>query len=223
MARQKKKPKRYKYPLPSGNIKKLTQAQIAKLGQKLLEGPKYKKYGLLYNDEKYGLIYKDFFEEAKKFYKNGDIIDAFVILHGLIHSWLENAWSYFRISVSGIDDFAVGQKDWDYKDLVEIFHQLGIVNDSRRKTLLSFNTGRNHAVHHLSHPTKSHKVSRKELGIKFRQGINAHKIAKDVHFNCFFRASESYQKLSKKRKTTKTNKKSTSKNKTPKRRAVKRK
>ncbi|MGQ0791737.1 MAG: hypothetical protein ACT4NJ_05890, partial [Nitrosopumilaceae archaeon] len=85
-------------------------------------------------------------------------------------------------------------QDWNYKDLVEIFHQLGIINNSKKKTLLDFNNGRNHAVHHLSHPTRRYLITRKELGIRFRQGIIAYDISKEIRFICYQRAFDSLNK-----------------------------
>ncbi|MGQ0791262.1 MAG: hypothetical protein ACT4NJ_03450, partial [Nitrosopumilaceae archaeon] len=112
MSRRKKR--RYPFLLPTGNIKKITSSKISEISQKLMEGPRYKKYGLLYKNQKYGLMYKDFFEESKKFYKKGDVIDAFVILHGLIHAALEVAWSDFRLSITGSEDFVEAEQDWNY-------------------------------------------------------------------------------------------------------------
>lgn len=123
---------------------------------------------------------------SKKLYRDGDIVEAFVILYTLIEYELLYNWSSFAHAISNKGGSSIENDDnldRRYMQHVQLFFEVGLLNKNEKKLFDEFHNARNKVVHELFHFKKGFDFNRKELNGKFRSGLKAASIIKlDVYY-----------------------------------------
>ena len=123
---------------------------------------------------------------SKKLYKDGDVVEAFVILYTLLEYELFSIWAYFLNAISDqrksaiIDDV---DKQRTYMRYVQLFFEVGLLNENGKRIFNEFHVARNRVVHELYHFKKGFDFNKKELNGKFKAGLKATTILKlDIYY-----------------------------------------
>ena len=123
---------------------------------------------------------------SKKLYKDGDVVEAFVVLHTILEYELLYNWSSFVHTISGrggsgiADDDKIQRK---YMEHVQLFFEVGLLDKKGKGVFKNFNDGRNGVIHKLYHFKKGFDFNKKLLNGQFKDGLKAATIIKlDIYY-----------------------------------------
>lgn len=96
------------------------------------------------------VLFSDIVKNSKELYDKGNIIEPFIMLHGLLESLLTTTWALFLYTVQDpTEPKPINGMLWNYRDSVELLYQAKLLSKSERKLLDSFRIGRNKIAHDL--------------------------------------------------------------------------
>jgi len=114
---------------------------------------------------------KELEKKAIESYKKGDIIESFVVIHGILEMELNIIWNTLVFSVVKINP-RPARKSKKYSELVDLLEEFEILDDDQCSILREFETGRNKAVHELAtHMKPNH--SAEYFDDKFNKALKA--------------------------------------------------
>lgn len=116
--------------------------------------------------------FDEYVTRAKDSYSKGEIIEAFVILHGILEFMLLGVWGGFVMEITKSRSYAIPQGGWQYNELVKLLYEFKLITDSQKSIFLNFHKGRNEAVHHLGKPFNG-KVLMRNLNQRFKNGLKS--------------------------------------------------
>jgi len=109
---------------------------------------------------------------AQKIFEDGNKIEAFIILHGLIEIQLNQIWQIFMVTNRIFDEPRALPKPRSYSDLAELLYEAGLLEKETHQELTDFNAYRNRLSHNLF-GIKKKQVTNKETEDNFEKGLLA--------------------------------------------------
>jgi len=125
------------------------------------------------------LPFDEYVARARNLYTKGEIIEAFVVLHGVLEVTMLSFWSIFVANVLGKLPQDIQFVEWEYNELVKLYYEFNLITDSQRDIFLDFRKGRNEAVHYLGKYFNS-KIKMKSLNQRFKKGLKAWDIIQEI-------------------------------------------
>ena len=116
------------------------------------------------------LNFKEQQKLAQKIFDDGNEIEAFIVLHGLIEINLNWLWHFFMISDGIFDESRVEPKPRSYSDLTELLYEAGLLEQETHQNLNDFNAHRNLLSHNLF-GFKKRKTSKQQTKAIFKKGL----------------------------------------------------
>lgn len=107
---------------------------------------------------------------SQKFFDDGNIIESFIVLHGLIEIHLNRVWQVFMAFSGFFDEPRVEPKPRSYSELTELLHEAGILDKESHQVLNDFNAHRNLLSHNLFGIKKKKRTSEQTKDI-FEKGL----------------------------------------------------
>jgi len=119
------------------------------------------------------VLFSDIIHSSKELYEKGNIIEPFIMLHGILESLLTTSWALFLYTVQDPKEpKPINGMLWNYKDSVELLYQSKLLSKTEKKILDSFREGRNKIAHDLMN-FKGKKPNKKDLDRYFNDGIKS--------------------------------------------------
>jgi len=109
---------------------------------------------------------------SQKIFDDGNEIEAFIVLHGLIEIHLNRLWQMFMVANGIFDEPRVEPKPRSYSDLVELLHEAGLMELETHQNLTDFNAHRNLLSHNLF-GIKKKQTTKKRTRVIFEKGLDA--------------------------------------------------
>lgn len=107
---------------------------------------------------------------SQKIFEDGNVIEAFIVLHGLIEIQLNNIWHAF-VTTNGIyDEPRVKPKPRKYSELTDLLYEFGLIDKKTHQNLTDFNAHRNLLAHNLF-GNKKKQTNPKENKDNFEKGL----------------------------------------------------
>ena len=123
---------------------------------------------------------------SKKIFNEGQIGEAFIVLHSLLEHELEKTWMYFAQSIykkiykKKYDGFVSDRRG--YYTFVQLLFETGILSFSEKEILYEFNNARNQFVHNYYHPSRGLDFNIKQVNGKFKFGLKGFRIIFNAKF-----------------------------------------
>lgn len=118
-------------------------------------------------------------DDVQQSYDAGDLIEAFGLLSCILEFKLMETWNLYLVRDLG-DQYEAPSKNWDFKQCLDILHQVKLIDSDQYSIFMNFNNGRNKVVHELSNPMKNRNIDKNFLGSSFKNGLIACSIIHDV-------------------------------------------
>ena len=109
---------------------------------------------------------------AQKIFEDGNKIEAFIVLHGLIEMQLNEFWICFMFANGIFNDPRVEPKPRTYSLLTEVLYEAGLLEQDTHQNLTDFNAHRNLLSHNIF-GIKKKKNTKKETKVNFEKGLLA--------------------------------------------------
>ena len=109
---------------------------------------------------------------SQKIFDDGNEIEAFIVLHGLIEIHLNRFWQFFMIANGIFDKNRVEPKLRSYSVLTELLYEAGMMEQQTYQNLTDFNAHRNLLSHNL-YGIKKRKTTKQKTKAIFEKGLNA--------------------------------------------------
>jgi len=109
---------------------------------------------------------------SQKIFEEGNVIEAFVVLHGLIEIELNELWQFFMIANGIFEEEKVEPKPRPYSLLTELLFEAGLIEKSTHQELTDFNAHRNLLSHNL-YGFKKKRTTKRETEKNFEKGLGA--------------------------------------------------
>jgi len=109
---------------------------------------------------------------AQDIFDDGNQIEAFVVLHGLIEIFMNYLWELFCAGQGMFDEKRDEIKKKGYLSLVEILSDVGLMEKKTRQQLLNFNARRNALAHNL-YGAREKRSTKAQIKSDWDDGLNA--------------------------------------------------
>ena len=109
---------------------------------------------------------------SQKIFDDGNEIEAFIVLHGLIEIHLNRFWQFFMNANGIFDEPRIEPKSRSYADLTELLYEAGLMEQETHQNLTDFNAHRNLLSHNLF-GNKKRKTTKQRTKAIFDSGLNA--------------------------------------------------
>jgi len=116
---------------------------------------------------------------VEKYYKSGQIIEAFAVLYAIIEVQLIEV---FRMKLQS--DLQLKpwiewkfKHTWEYSQLIRVLNEINVLTNDEFQKFKQFQDGRHKAIHQLPLPYIHDKISKNNLDNSFRSGLQAYDIS----------------------------------------------
>lgn len=124
-----------------------------------------------------------YLEEITELYSKNEVIEAFVLLHGLAEYKMNMIWPLTIVKDGGS---YVKVKYWGFNDILNLLREHDLINKNLFSNLKSLQKGRNQVVHYFGNKYM-HKsnVKSKTLSDQFTKGKRALQELNKIHLKLF--------------------------------------
>lgn len=118
-------------------------------------------------------------KEITKMYEKNEIIESFVLLHGLVEHKMNMMWVLSLIVDRG---YYVKTKYWNFNEISNLLRESNLIGRHLFTSLLALNKGRNQTVHYFGNRfDKNAKIHKNTLNDQLNKGIHALHELEKIH------------------------------------------